>query len=465
MNERLYLSISEAATSFRNGVLTPRQLTDDLLDAIDGLNPWLNAYLNVSADLAREQADAATSALQNGGDDSAGRLLGIPIGLKDLYDVAGSPTTAGSPIPSRKPVASDCPVAAHLRAAGAVFLGKHHMHEWALGVTTNNAHFGPCLNPWDPTRSPGGSSGGSGAALAAGLCFGTFGSDTGGSIRIPASLCGVVGLKPTTGRVSLRGVVPLSWTLDHAGPLARSVEDAAILLQAVDVYDALDPTSVDGPRVDPTAALREGAKGLRVLVPSNYFFETADPDVGDAVTAALDVFSDLGAQIERVTLPGVDELSGANATITRAEAATYHARDLRERSGQFGPDVLVRMRQGEETSAISYALARRIGVVWRRRFESMLDDRTVIVTPTTPISAPKIEGTDAVAAAGRLTSFTSPFNLTGLPALSIPCGFSGDKLPIGLQIVGRAWNEALVLRAGAAYEEATDWHRQRPPIW
>lgn len=462
-NDNLYLGISEAAARFRDGTLSPRDLADQMLDAIDGLNPWLNAYLTVTPELARAQADAAGEAIRAG--RASGALLGIPVGLKDLYDVAGVPTTAGSPIPSRTPAAADCPVAASLHSAGTVLLGKHHMHEWALGVTTNSAHFGPCLNPWDVTRVPGGSSGGSGAALAAGLCLGAFGSDTGGSIRIPASLCGIVGLKPTHGRLSLRGVVPLSWSLDHVGPMARRVEDVALLLQAVDAFDPQDPTSVDGPRKNPTAGLGAGVRDVRVLVPENYFLDSADLEVADAVSAAVGVLEREGARVERVRLPGVDELAKSNASIIRVEASTYHARDIRERPSDFGLDVLARMRQGEATPATDYALARRVGVVWRRRFESLLDGRTVLLTPTTPTTAPKIEGTDAVAAASRLTSFTGPFNLTGLPALSLPCGFSSDKLPIGLQVVGRPWAEDLVLRVGAAYERATEWHRQRPPIW
>jgi len=456
-----YLSIAEAAARFRSGALCPVDLVDVLLEAVETDNPRLNAYLTVTAELARAQAQAAARSLGAGRDP--GPLAGIPLGLKDLYDVAGVPTTAGSPIPDRRPAAADGEVPARLRAAGAVFLGKHHLHEWALGVTTRNPHFGPCRNPWNTDRAPGGSSGGSGAALAAGLCLGAFGSDTGGSIRIPASLCGVVGLKPTRGRVSLRGVVPLSWSLDHAGPMARTVEDVALLLKAVDAYDPLDPASVDGPREDPTRRLGAGVGGLRVLVPERFFLETSEPEVADAVRAALGALERSGARLEAVSLPGVEGLAATNATMLRADAAAYHADHLRDRPSDVGADVLARLRVGESTSAVDYALARRRGEEWRRRFQALLDDRTLLATPTTPEAAPLIEGTDPVEAAARLTSFTGPFNLTGLPALSVPCGFTRDGLPVGLQLVGRPWADALVLQAGAAYQRATDWHLRRPP--
>lgn len=463
MNHLANLTIREASASFRAGTLSPTDLTESLLDAIARRNPQLMAYLRVTSDMARSQARAATSALGSGA--RPGLLVGIPLGLKDLYDVAGVPTTAGSPIPNGEPASADSAVAAQLRAEGAVFLGKHHLHEWALGVTTNNPHFGPCRNPWDQSRVPGGSSGGSGAALAAGLCLGAFGSDTGGSIRVPASLCGVVGLKPTAGRVSLRGVIPLSWSLDHAGPMARTVEDAALLLKAVDAHDPLDPASVDAPREDPTARLQAGVGGLRILVPERHFFESSESEVADAVLAALLALERAGARLERVALPGVESLAAANATIILADAATYHADHLRDRPGDIGEDVLARLRNGQSTEATAYARARRTGVEWRRRFETLLDDRSVLATPTTPITAPPIEGTEAVSAAARLTSLTGPFNLTGLPALSVPCGFAGDGLPVGLQLVGRPWADGLVLQVGAAYQQVTEWHLYRPSGW
>lgn len=462
MVETAYLTIAEAADRFRDGSLSPIDLVEAQLDRIARLNPLLNAYLHVSADLARALATDAAARLK--ASDDSDPLLGIPIGLKDLYDVAGQVTTAGSPIRAGAVAAEDCAVAASLRAAGAVFLGKHNMHEWAFGVTTNNPHFGPARNPWNTDHVPGGSSGGTGVALAAGLCFGGFGSDTGGSIRIPASVCGIVGLKPTTGRVSLRGVVPLSWSLDHAGPMARSVADVTLLLRAVDRYDPLDPTCLDAPREDPTSRLSLGARGVRLLVPDGYFIEEALPEVADLVIAGVRALERAGAKVESVSLPGAEALNPANAELIRCDAAAYHAEDLRLRADQFGADVLRRLRENEQIHGTGYALDRRLGVVWRRKLEALLGDDGLLALPTTPIPAPPIEGVDPITAARNLTSFTGPFNLTGLPALSVPAGFTSAGLPIGLQLVGRPWAEALVLQAGMAYERATDWLSRHPDI-
>lgn len=462
MDDVRFLGIGGLLARYSAGTLSPVDVVEAHLEAIERLNPRLNAYVRVTTDLARSQALAASRALRSG--HAAGPLVGIPVGLKDLYDVAGVPTTAGSRIPRAESATSDCLVAERLRFDGAVFLGKHHLHEWALGVTSINPHFGPCRNPWDPERVPGGSSGGSGAALAAGLCAGAFGSDTGGSVRIPSSLCGVTGLKPTLGRISLRGVVPLSWHLDHAGPMARSAIDVALLLRAVDVYDPLDPTSVDGPRADPTAGLDSDVRGLRVLAPEGFFFDTADGEVAEAVVGALKVLERAGARIERAALPGIEELSALNGTLVVADAAASHREPLRDHLDEFGADVLARMRRGEAATAIEYSLARYAGVRWRRQLELLLEGSAVLVVPATPIVAPRIDTTDSAAIAPTLTAFTGAFNLTGLPALSVPCGFSRGGLPIGLQIVSRGWADGLVLAVGAAYQRLTDWHLRRPPL-
>ena len=457
-----YLTICEAGTAFRNGDLSPVELTQAVLASIERLNPVLNAYLTVTAQDALAQAEAAEAAFRRGEDHGA--LQGIPIGLKDLYDVAGVLTTAGSPILADNVAASDSAVAERLRSGGAVLLGKQNMHEWAFGVTTANPHFGVCHNPWNLERVPGGSSGGSGAALAAGLCLGAFGSDTGGSIRIPASLCGITGLKPTRGRVSLRGVIPLSWSLDHAGPMARTVSDVAILLQAVAGYDPADPISLDVPVDDYLGGLGDGLAGVRVLVPDNYFFEVSDPEVARVVRAAIDDMGHLGATLVHVELPGVEALSGHNREITATDAYAYHAGHLRERPNDLSADVWGRMRTGIDETGAGYALARQQQRIWRRILEELLAGEAVLATPATPLAAIPIAGTDAVAAATRLTSLTSPFNLTGLPAISIPCGFTAEHLPVGLQLVGRPWGEATVLRSARAYQQATCWHLHRPPL-
>jgi aspartyl-tRNA(Asn)/glutamyl-tRNA(Gln) amidotransferase subunit A len=434
------------------------------LAAIAELNPQLNAYLTVTAESALAEAQAAAAAFERGED--CGPLQGIPLALKDLYDVEGVRTTAGSIILADNIATKDSAVTERLRAGGAVLLGKLHLHEWATGVTNVNPHFGPCRNPWDPARIPGGSSGGSAAALAAGLCLGSFGSDTGGSIRIPAALCGVVGLKPTRGRVSLRSVVPLSWSLDHAGPMARRVRDAAILLQAVAGYDPDDPTSIDWPVDDYLSDGRgeHNLAGLRVIVPVNHFFEIGDPTVTGLAAEAIAELGRLGASVEHLQLPGIEQLGPYNTIMNMSDAATFHAEHLRERPDDIGADVLARYRIGQGQSATQYAEARQAQRIWRRKLERLLEGDTVLATPATPIAAVPIENNEAIESARRLTSFTGTFNLTGLPAISVPCGFTPEGLPVGLQLVGRPWSEALVLRVAEAYEHATEWYRTPPQI-
>ena len=456
-------TIESAGAAFRRAELSPVALTESTLAAIQRLQPAVERLPDGAGRERAVEARAAEAAFKRGED--RGPLQGIPIALKDLYDVAGVRTTAGSIILADNIAAADSAVTERLRAGGAVLLGKLHLHEWATGVTSINPHFGPCHNPWDPDRIPGGSSGGSAAALAAGLCLGSYGSDTGGSIRIPAALCGVVGLKPTRGRVSLRGVVPLSWSLDHAGPLARSVRDAAILLQAVAGYDPDDPSSIDWPVDDYVRPARSDLAGLRVLVPDNYFFETGDPAVLGLAAEAIRVLERLGARVEHARLPGIEQLSTFNTTMNLSDAATFHAEHLRDRPYDIGADVLARYRIAQTKSSTDYAEARQQQRIWRRRLERLLEGEAVLATPATPLAALRVENSEALEAARRLTSFTGPFNLTGLPAISVPCGFTADGLPAGLQLVGRPWAEALVLEVAEAYERATEWRLARPRAW
>ena len=392
----------------------------------------------------------------------------MPIALKDLFDVAGVPTTAGSKLLAENVPAEDSTVASRLHAAGAVTVGKTNLHEWAFGVTTDNPHYGPTRNPWAFERIPGGSSGGSAAALVAGECFGSIGSDTGGSIRIPASLCGIVGLKPTYGRVSLRGAIPLAWSLDHAGPMARTVRDAAILLQCIAGYDPRDPVSADVPVEDYLAEIESGVRGLRIGVVRGRFFERLArkerpaSDVSAAVTAAADTLASDGALVEDVELSRTDELREAQLVIITAEAAAYHrARFETDRDG-YGADVARRIGLGLPRTATEYAAARRLQAELRRDYALALGSWDAILLPTTPTTAPERSGQDALAAATALTSCTSAFNLTGLPAISLPCGFDATGLPIGLQMVARPWAEARLLRIARAYERATRWHERRP---
>ena len=452
MSDPAQLSIKDAAVLLRRRELSSLELTEACLTRIAEREPELNAFIAVTADTARTVARLADREL--GGGRDRGPLHGIPVALKDLFDVAGTLTTAGSRLPSEI-AGLDSAVAARLRSAGAVLVGKTNLHEWAFGVTTDNPHFGPTRNPWAPERIPGGSSGGSAAALVTGMCFASIGSDTGGSIRIPASLCGIVGLKPTRGRVSLRGAVPLSWTLDHAGPMARTVRDAAVTLAAIAGHDPADPGSVDHPVDDYLADLERGIAGLRVGLAVPYFLEQADPVVADAVRAATVVLGGAGAIVSEIALPRTEALRPTQRTIIGADAAAFHRERIAAHRSGYGADVAERIDAGMAVSGPEYALARRTREELIRAFDDVFEQVDLLALPATPCVAPLREGADAVAAAARLTGLTSPFNLTGLPAISIPCGRDGNGLPIGLQLVSRRWAEALLLRAARAYERET----------
>jgi len=444
-------TIEEAGRSLRRGDTSSAELTATCLDRIAELDPGLGAFITITADEARTAAAIADRELASGHD--RGALHGIPVALKDLFDQAGVATTAGSRLFKDNVATRDAAVTARLRSAGAVFVGKTNLHEWAFGVTTDNPHYGPARNPFAPDRIPGGSSGGSAVAIATGMCFASIGSDTGGSIRIPASLCGIVGLKPTRGRVSLRGAVPLSWTLDHAGPMARTVRDAAITLAAISGFDPEDPGSVDEPVEDYLASIDGGVSGLRIGLAGSYFFDQADPPVAASVHTAVALLAAAGASVSELTLARTDELRLTQRTILGADAAAFHRERLGTHRDGFGADVAARIDAGLGVTGTDYAAARRTRDELIRAFDSIFDTVDLLALPATPTVAPLREGGDAVAAAARLTGVTSPFNLTGLPAISIPCGRDADGLPIGLQLVSRRWGEALLLRAANTYEQ------------
>jgi aspartyl-tRNA(Asn)/glutamyl-tRNA(Gln) amidotransferase subunit A len=458
-DELLDGSLEDAVAALRSRSVRALELTEASLRRIAAREPELNAFITVTADDARHRAGTA---------DARGALAGAPIALKDLFDVSGVPTTAGSKLLASNIPSEDGEIARRLFDAGAVNLGKTNLHEWAFGVTTNNPHFGPTRNPWSLDRIPGGSSGGNGAALVAGMCFGAIGSDTGGSIRIPASLCGVVGLKPTYGRVSLRGAIPLAWSLDHPGPMARTVRDTALLLQIIAGYDPGDPISADVPVDDYVADIESGVRGLRVGVVRGRFFgrleanERPVPEVATAIQGAVDVLAGEGARVEDVELPRTDELRNAQHVIIGTEAAAYHRERMSSDRAAFGTDVAKRLEVGATHAGTAYARSRRTRDELRRAYADALAGWDAIVLPTTPITAPLRDGQDAVAAAATLTAYTSPFNLVGLPAISLPCGFDASGLPIGLQLVARPWAEARLLRVARAYERATSWHERRP---
>ena len=467
-NELTDLTIAELASSIEGKRVSPAELTEAYLGRIEAVNPALNAYITVTADRARDDARRAEDEIARG--EYRGPLHGIPIGLKDLYATEGIRTTAGSKILADWVPEKDSTAARRLREAGSVLLGKLNTHEFAWGTTTNNPHYGATHNPWDLDRIPGGSSGGSGAAVVGRIAAGTLGTDTGGSIRIPAALCGCVGLKPTFGRVSKAGVIPMSWQYDHPGPITRTVEDAAIMLGAIAGYDPDDFATVPVPVPDYRAGMRDGVKGLRVGVPRSLFFALLDDEMRAAVEAALDVLRGLGAEVRDVE-PGVTREEASYAfLVCDAESQQYHAEAFAARREDFGADLQA-ILSAPMPDAKGLSRAYRVSYEIKERFRRVLEDVDVLVTPTTMRSASIIGeervmvGDIELATGGAFAGLTLPFNLAGLPALALPCGFDSLGLPLSLQIAGRPFDEATVLRAGYAYEQATEWHKRRPAAW
>jgi aspartyl-tRNA(Asn)/glutamyl-tRNA(Gln) amidotransferase subunit A len=414
------------------------------------------------ADEARASASTAADEIARG--DYRGPLHGIPVALKDLFDVAGVPTTAASKILADNVAATDSAATKRLREAGAVLLGKLNLHQFAFGATGRSSDYGPACNPWDVSRVTGGSSSGSGAAVASGECMAALGTDTGGSIRIPASLCGVTGLKPTFGRVSRAGLLPLSWSLDHAGPLTRTVEDTAIVLQALAGRDVNDGWSSAEPVPDYREHIRDGVKGLRIGVPDSFFSDQLLPETDEAVRQALGVLEGLGASVEPVTLPYIADIPNGVTAIMLPEALSYHRKWMAERPEDYADDVRYRLELGAAFTALDYVDAQRFREMavraWRDEVFSRFD---VIATAATQTTATPIEASD-LSVVFSLIRLTNPLNLLGIPAISVPCGFSPEGLPIGLQLAGRWWDEATVLRTAYAYEQATGWHTRRPPL-
>ena len=462
-DQLVQLTIAEAARFFQAGELSPVELTRAYLERIEALEPKLNAFVTLLPEVAVAEARAAERRL--GGGKRLGPLDGIPFAIKDLYETKGIRTTAGSKILADYVPAEDATCVRRLREQGVVLLGKLNMHEWAFGGTSVGSHFGPTHNPWALDRITGGSSGGSAAALAASLCLGSLGSDTGGSIRIPASMSGIVGLKPTFGRVSKHGVVPLSGSLDHAGPMTRSVEDAALVLQAIAGPDPNDLTSEDVPVPDYLAALSGEVRGLRVGVPDKDVLSGVDKEVEASFEQALKTLEGLGASLIDVEIPSLRQAAAIWPAIAGPEAAAFHRRDMEERPQDFSEQVRLRLQLGLQLRAVDYLW----GLEGQRRLRAEMERQyakiDVLVTPTTAFTATRIE--DELAASGReghIHRFTCPFNLTGQPAISLPCGFDSRGLPVGLQIVGRPFDEETVLRVAHAYEQASDWHLRRPPL-
>jgi aspartyl-tRNA(Asn)/glutamyl-tRNA(Gln) amidotransferase subunit A len=452
-------SISDLAPRLRRREISPVEITRDCLERLEKLNPALNAFITVMAESALAEARRAEAEILRG--EWRGALHGVPVALKDLIDTAGVRTTAASALYKDRVPEQDAEVVRRLRQAGAVIVGKNNLHEFAYGASSLVSYFGDAHNPWDVGRIAGGSSGGSAAAVVAGMAYAAIGTDTAGSIREPAALCGCVGLKPTYGRVSSRGVIPLSVSLDHVGPLAASVEDAAVVLQATAGYDAGDITSADVPVADYVSGLPEGAKGMRVGVPRAYFFDELDAEVGSAMEHALRGIASLGAEIKEVKLD-----VPTDRTLQLAESYAVHAESVAKSPELYQAETVRRIRAGEKVSAAEYIRARRESEEGRRSIRAVFGAVDVLVTPTMPMPAPAIADLRANPEALRpaelkLLRNTRPFNVWGLPAISVPCGFTESGLPIGLQIAGAHWREDLVLRVAHAYEQATAWHGRR----
>jgi len=450
------VTIREAAESLRSRQVSSVELTTVALSRIERLNANLNAFITVTGDQAMDQARRADRELAAG--QIRGPLHGVPVALKDLFYTRGVRTTAGSRVYENFVPDHDAAVAEMLDAAGAVPMGKLNMHELAYGITSANPHFGPVRNSWDTQRSPGGSSGGSGAAVAAGMVFMAMGSDTGGSIRIPAAFCGTVGLKPTFGRVSRYGSFPLSWTLDHMGPLTCSVRDAGLTLNAIAGRDSRDPTSSSRPVVDFVPDEECSIRGMRIGFPENFYFERLDPDVESAVRGAIARAGSLGAIVKPVRLPDIAALNAVSRIILLAEASAALTPHL-ERRELFGSDVLSLLDQGRLIPAVDYVNAQRMRRVMRREFDRVWSEVDCFIAPATPAPAPRI-GDTTVRLGGQdedvrlaATRLVRGINALGLPALAMPCGLTGEGLPAGLQIVGPAFEEALLLKVGAALED------------
>jgi aspartyl-tRNA(Asn)/glutamyl-tRNA(Gln) amidotransferase subunit A len=459
MPEPITRDLPELASDMRNG-LSPIDLVESLLARIDERNNADHAFITVMKDPAIEAARRTAANIRASG---AGVLQGIPYACKDLFFSKGIRTTAGSRVLEDWKPDADAAVVERLSAAGAIMIGKANMHEFAHGITGENPHFGTPPNPWDRTRLAGGSSSGSAVAVANGLACFALGTDTGGSIRVPAALCGLVGLKPTYGRVSFHGAIPYCWSLDHVGIITARVADAVEVLQAIAGHDPRDPASLSVPVPDYKAVLQANAQGMRIGVPRGDFFEHADPEILRAVGHGIELLKDAGASIVEIDLPSMDKARAVSLLIQMPEALSYHRRYLPEKIALYGADVRGGLAFGQFILAEQYVKAKRMIEVYRRDLSAVFRKVDAIVTPTCPIVSPKI-GAVTVSVDGieepvgnALTRFTGFFNMTGHPAVSIPCGLHSLRLPIGMQIVGRPFDEATVLSLAQLLERRYGW--------
>ena len=468
MSEPALMSLTAVAKAIADKKLSSREVTESCLKRISQFNPKLNAFMAIETEEALKAADAADAALAKGG--AKGALHGVPLAHKDMYYDKGKVVTCGSKIRRDFVATTTSTALQRLKDAGTVRLGSLQMVEFAYGPTGHNPHYGPVRNPWNTDHITGGSSSGSGSAVAARLTFAALGSDTGGSIRMPAHFCGVTGLKTTVGRVSRAGAMPLSWSLDTVGPLAQTVEDCALVTELMAGYDPEDPTSSHLPVPDYMAAAKQPIKGLKIGVPSAFYVDDLDPEVARVLDETLAVLKSEGAEIVKVELPDQRQLTAACQLVLATEAAAYHKRWMIERPQDYGAQVLMRLQNGLAVPGVSYLEAMR----WRgpalSAYLAAVEGTDAVIAPVAPMPAPTIADSDvgnsldAEAVIQRITRFTRPINYMGLPSLSIPTGFTGSGLPVGMQIVGRAFDEAGIIRIGAAFQRATDFHQRVPKL-
>lgn len=457
-----FLDLTQASLAVQKKEVSPVELTQTCLARIEKLDTVLNSFITVTAESALEEAHRAEAEIMRG--EWRGPLHGVPLAIKDLAETAGVRTTAASAVLHHHIPSEDAEVVRRLRAAGAVLLGKLNLHEFAYGGSGVIGHYGPARNPWSTAHITGGSSSGSAAAVAAGLCYGAIGTDTAGSIRLPSSYCGIAGLKPSYGLVSTRGIIPLSWSLDHAGPMARTAADAALILQAIAHYDMHDIYCQRFPPVYYPSAIAEPVSGLRLATPRE-FWQGVDPEIEKAVDAAIALLSRMTSGSREISIP-----TDSDRTVVRCEPWVYHQKHhLPAHEKEYDPETLRRIRTGADVSAAEYIEKYRELLRDRREIQHVFEQADLLLTPTSPVLPPTFTELKEAPAELRnreilMLRNTRPWNVYGLPAISIPCGFSSSGLPIGLQIIGAPGAEGVVLALAHAYQQKTDWHRKRPQV-
>lgn len=466
-NELAMKPIEELAPLIHSREISPVELTNSVLSQVEKYNKSLNTYLSIYAEEARGDAKKAEKEISQG--IYRGSLHGIPMGIKDNIYFKDKITTMGSKIHKNFKPAYDATVIKRLRHAGVIFTGKLNMHEYALGVTTDNPHFGPCRNPWDPNKIAGGSSGGPGAAIAAGMSVASLGSDTSGSINIPSAFCGIVGLKPTYGKVSKYGCFPEAWSLDHIGPMSKTVSDAATILSHIEGFDENDPSSIKTSPVNYQAHLKTDISGMVIGINEDYFFKDVDKLVEQTVRRVVKVLEGMGARIETVDIPALEHAEYALMVTDFSELGTVHHNNIKTRPQDYGEDVRVLIEAGQMFSAVDYLQAQQIRRKLKSDFKKAFQKVDVLLAPSTPAPTPDI-GSEFVYINGNevnlldnLTRFTGPVNLAGLPSLILPCGFR-EGMPVGMQLIGPAFEEGKILKIGYAYERSNPLEGKRPKL-